>query len=75
MLINLLFIIVFIILSTKLVRKELEYMLPLKLMWTHRKEYHDEYLTKKPAIINDDPPVIYEQPRQSNNENDKIFLK
>ncbi len=76
---NLILTIVFIILSTKVVRKELEYMLPFELMRHHKDEYYQEYLTKKLALINVNHVAKNEEREvmagQLEKENDRIFIK
>jgi hypothetical protein len=72
--INLIICVIFIILSTKVTRKELEYMLPISLMKTHKDEYYQEYLTKKKALINLNHEVEENNKVSSDNEN-KIFIK
>jgi hypothetical protein len=44
-------LIIFIV-SGKVTRKELDYMLPLQLMQLHKEEYYQDYLKKRKAVIN-----------------------
>ncbi len=69
--VNLLLMIVLIVICTKTIRKELEFMLPVDLMRDHKVEYYMDYITKTKKIV--DVNKIEEQ--IPNDDEQRIYIK
>lgn len=71
-------LIIFII-SGKVTRKELDYMLPLQLMQLHKEEYYQDYLKKRKAVINLNNKALldnesHKEIKQTNQDGDNKIL-
>lgn len=74
------------ILCGKVIRKELEYMLPLELLYIHKEEYYQEYLTnKKVKFENKNAEILesaerrltsnnFQNEGEENNKNNRVFI-